>query len=266
MNIEILPYIDSNRLQPASANISASGADNTAATQPPTSSADSAQTIGASTEPTASSVISAKVSSGAAFDEILSDAKKALAALAVDAAITQAKQSGINVVSIYSEMARILGIDLTKPAIADFNPDTLNTHAADYAGDLACSDELNAYFDEAAATYGVDVKLLKAVGKTESNFMPDAQSKAGAMGVMQLMPYTADELGGADALDARSNILGGAKLLSRLLKKYDGDVSLAAAAYNAGSGAVDKYNGIPPYTETQNYVTKVLGYYQGSSL
>lgn len=266
MNIEILPYIDSNRLQPASANISASGADNTAATQPPTSSADSAQTIGASTEPTASSVISAKVSSGAAFDEILSDAKKALAALAVDAAITQAKQSGINVVSIYSEMARILGIDLTKPAIADFNPDTLNTHAADYAGDLACSDELDAYFDEAAATYGVDVKLLKAVGKTESNFMPDAQSKAGAMGVMQLMPYTADELGVADAFDARSNILGGAKLLSRLLKKYDGDVSLAAAAYNAGSGAVDKYNGIPPYTETQNYVTKVLGYYQGSSL
>lgn len=140
----------------------------------------------------------------------------------------------------------------------------LNAHASDYTGDLSCSDELNAYFDEAAATYGVDVKLLKAVGKTESNFIPDAQSKAGAMGVMQLMPYTADELGVADAFDPRSNILGGAKLLARLLDKYNGDISLAAAAYNAGSGAVDKYGGIPPYSETQNYVNKVLNFYENN--
>ena len=236
MNIEILPYIDSARLQ---------------------------QTADTVSDLSASSVISAKVGDSAAFDEILSDAKKAIAALAVDAAIAQAKQSGINGVSIYSETARTLGVDLTKFASAT---QTTAASASNITDDLACSDELNAYFDEAAATYGVDVKLLKAVAKTESNFMPDAQSKAGAMGVMQLMPYTADELGVADAFDARSNILGGAKLLSRLLEKYDGDVSLAAAAYNAGSGAVDKYGGIPPYTETQNYVTKVLGYYQGSSL
>lgn len=169
-------------------------------------------------------------------------------------------QSGTNTSSDVFEPAQNIFLDVANGT--DYSQ--LNAHAADYTGDLSCSDELNAYFDEAAATYGVDVKLLKAVGKTESNFMPDAQSKSGAMGVMQLMPYTADELGVADAFDPRSNILGGAKLLARLLDKYDGDISLAAAAYNAGSGAVDKYGGIPPYSETQNYVNKVLHFYESN--
>ena len=119
---------------------------------------------------------------------------------------------------------------------------------------------LNDIFDEAADKYNINVNLLKAVAKAESDFNTNDTSSAGAMGIMQLMPETAKELGVTDAYDAEQNIMGGAKYLSRLLKKYNGDTSLALAAYNAGSGNVDKYGGIPPFKETQNYVKKVLGY------
>ena len=119
---------------------------------------------------------------------------------------------------------------------------------------------LNDIFDEAADKYNINVNLLKAVAKAESDFNTNDTSSVGAMGIMQLMPETAKELGVTDAYDAEQNIMGGAKYLSRLLKKYNGDTSLALAAYNAGSGNVDKYGGIPPFKETQNYVKKVLGY------
>lgn len=131
-----------------------------------------------------------------------------------------------------------------------------------YDGTLACSDELNTYFDEAAKTYNVDVKLLKAVAKAESGFRPEAVSSAGAIGVMQLMPQTAEGLGVSDPTDARENIMGGAKYLAQLLDKYNGDATLALASYNAGGSKVDQYNGIPPYTETRNYVVRVLNYYE----
>ena len=120
-------------------------------------------------------------------------------------------------------------------------------------------------FKEASETYGVDINLLKAIARQESNFNPSATSSAGAMGVMQLMPSTAKGLGVTNAYDAQQNIMGGAKLMAQNLKKYNGDVSLALAAYNAGGGNVDKYGGIPPFKETQNYVKKVLGYYQNSN-
>lgn len=120
---------------------------------------------------------------------------------------------------------------------------------------------LNQIFQKAADKYGVDVDLLKAVAKAESNFTANATSHAGAMGIMQLMPATAKSLGISDAYDPEQNIMGGAKLLASHLDKYHGNVSLALAAYNCGSGAVDKYNGIPPYGETQQYVSKVLAYY-----
>ena len=118
---------------------------------------------------------------------------------------------------------------------------------------------------EASETYGVDINLLKAIARQESNFNPSATSSAGAMGVMQLMPSTAKGLGVTNAYDAQQNIMGGAKLMAQNLKKYNGDVSVALAAYNAGGGNVDKYGGIPPFKETQNYVKKVLGYYQNSN-
>ena len=117
-------------------------------------------------------------------------------------------------------------------------------------------------FNEAATTYGVDVNLLTAIAKQESNFKADAVSSAGAIGIMQLMPATAESLGVSNPYDARENIMGGAKYIRQMLDRYDGDVTLALAAYNAGSGNVAKYGGVPPFTETQNYVAKVTANYE----
>lgn len=122
------------------------------------------------------------------------------------------------------------------------------------------ANSLDDIFRRASQKYNISIDLLKAVAKAESNFNPNAVSKAGAQGVMQLMPATAKELGVVNPFDPEQNIMGGAKYLSGLLKKYDGDVCLALAAYNAGSGNVKKYGGIPPFKETQNYVVKVMGY------
>ena len=128
------------------------------------------------------------------------------------------------------------------------------------------TESMDDIFEEAASAYGISADLLKAVAKAESNFNPSAVSHAGAIGVMQLMPGTASSLGVTDPYDARQNIMGGAKYLKSNLDRYDGDVSLALAAYNVGPGSVDKYGGIPPYAETQNYVRKVGAYLNGSPL
>lgn len=117
-------------------------------------------------------------------------------------------------------------------------------------------------FRSASKKYNVPENLLKAVAKAESGFDPKAVSRCGAQGVMQLMPQTAKALGVTDSFDAEQNIMGGAKYLSQMLDKYDGDTKLALAAYNAGSGNVAKYGGIPPFKETQNYVVKVTKYMQ----
>lgn len=120
--------------------------------------------------------------------------------------------------------------------------------------------DLDAIFQAASEKYGVSVSLLKAVAKAESNFNPNAVSRCGAMGIMQLMPGTAASLGVTEPFDPEQNIMGGAKYLSGLLDQFGGDVRLAVAAYNAGPGNVKKYGGVPPFDETQNYVVKVLGY------
>lgn len=119
---------------------------------------------------------------------------------------------------------------------------------------------MDSIFEEAARLYNVPAALLKAMGKAESGFNADAVSPAGAQGVMQLMPATARALGVDDPFDARSNIMGGAKYIAEKLNDYDGDIELALAAYNAGSGNVRKYGGVPPFTETQNYIKRILGY------
>jgi len=118
-----------------------------------------------------------------------------------------------------------------------------------------------ALIDEAAERYGLPREFLQSVAAVESDYRPDAVSEKGAIGVMQLMPGTARELN-ADPHDPAQNIDAGARLLRNLLLKYDGGVYHALAAYNAGAGAVEKYNGIPPYRETQLYVEKVVRRYK----
>ena len=118
----------------------------------------------------------------------------------------------------------------------------------------------DAYRDEIAAAarqHGVDEAIVRAIIHAESAYNPNALSRAGAQGLMQLMPGTARRFGVSNAFDAKQNIQGGVQYLAWLLKRFNNNLTLAAAGYNAGEGAVDKYNGVPPYSETQRYVQRV---------
>nr|WP_092068338.1 lytic transglycosylase domain-containing protein [Dendrosporobacter quercicolus]NSL47060.1 lytic transglycosylase domain-containing protein [Dendrosporobacter quercicolus DSM 1736]SDL74514.1 Transglycosylase SLT domain-containing protein [Dendrosporobacter quercicolus] len=124
--------------------------------------------------------------------------------------------------------------------------------------------DIQSMIDISSRKYGVDARLITAVARNESNFNPGAVSPAGAAGIMQLMPETAQALGVQNVYDAQENIDGGVKYLKELLTKFNGDVTKAVAAYNAGPQAVVRYQGVPPYRETQDYVGKVLQQYRDS--
>lgn len=216
---------------------------------------------------------SAVNSNGADFDQVLDDAKMAEAAVAIDRLIAQSNggsvdislvqrffdQNGINIELCSSTAPQSAAVNNT---VAYSGSPAINSGSVKLeASGLSCSADLDAIFNEAASKYGVDAKFLKAIAKCESDFSTECTSRSGAMGIMQLMPQTAASLGVTNAYDPYQNIMGGARYISEKLTQYNGDKSLALAAYNAGSGNVAKYGGIPPFKETQNYVAKVMAYY-----
>ena len=180
-------------------------------------------------------------------------------AAARTAAASSSSTEGADFAASLNESTKALSSGST-----DSNGSSASTQATSSASTMSSPQDYEAYFKEASETYGVATSILKSIAKAESNFNPSAVSKAGAIGIMQLMPSTAASLGVSNSYDARENIMGGAKYISQLLSRYQGNISLALAAYNAGTGNVDKYGGIPPFTETQNYVQKVLSYMNGS--
>lgn len=219
-------------------------------------------------------------SADTSFEEVLVLNQTALKAMAIDAMVAESSTGSVNPDAVNAAAIMKFRNTLAEHVVAPIPEEDVSkttstgsifgdlmqqsatsTEGVYNSGILTCSEELNTYFKEAADTYGVDVKLLKAIAYAESNFKSDCTSKSGAAGIMQLMPATAVEYGVSDVYDARQNILGGAKVISQMLNSYDGDISLALAAYNAGSGNVAKYGGIPPFEETQKYVPKVLSYY-----
>lgn len=162
----------------------------------------------------------------------------------------------------------------TQPAAGDFaaalqaatsassasSSDAAYQPTVDASTEGANSSEYEALIEQAAQRNGLDPAVLHGLIEQESGFDPSATSSAGASGLTQLMPGTASSLGVANPLDAAESIEGGARYLGELTSQFGGNTTEALAAYNAGPGAVQQYGGVPPYAETQSYVSKVLGY------
>ncbi len=146
--------------------------------------------------------------------------------------------------------------------IAADKPQNQNALPVEKASFKNSRENIEGLIEKYAQKNNLDPDFIKAVVKQESGFNPDATSKCGAMGLMQLMPNTAKGLGVTNAYDPEQNIEGGVKYLKSMLNRFNNDPKLALAAYNAGPGAVQKYGDVPPYRETQNYVKNILASYE----
>jgi soluble lytic murein transglycosylase-like protein len=160
--------------------------------------------------------------------------------------------------SAAAEVNQYLGHDSNQSA-------TAKIVTANFRGPAASPGDIDSAIEQAAARHNVDPNLVRAVVKVESNFNPNAVSRKGAMGLMQLMPSTARQLKVKDPFDPEQNVDAGVRQLKQLLESYDGDIKLTLAAYNAGAGAVARSSGVPHYAETQNYVRRITNLYYGVS-
>ncbi len=149
-------------------------------------------------------------------------------------------------------------VDLAPSGIQGYEKEEPLPSPPSAAADTSVQPSLPSLLSDAGNRHGLDPALLKSMIATESNFNPRAVSPKGARGLMQLMPGTADLLGVKDLFSAAENVQGGALYIRSLLERYQGDLAKALAAYNAGPAKVDRYGGIPPYAETENYVRRVI--------
>lgn len=164
---------------------------------------------------------------------------------------------------VLQEGAKVKFGDLLTNPVTKVNAQlyTNTASSASIKKDYSTKSKIQELISRVSQKHGVDEKLVNALVNQESGFNPNAKSKVGAMGLMQLMPATAKGLGVANPMDPEQNVEGGVKYLKSMLDKYNGNIILALAAYNAGPSAVDKYDGVPPYKETQNYVKSILSSY-----
>ncbi|MGE8205231.1 lytic transglycosylase domain-containing protein [Heyndrickxia sp. NPDC080065] len=172
------------------------------------------------------------------FQELLEDALQSASSV----------KSGNNTANLYD-------------SLSNSAPININYTVKNPAEKTIAPKNIEAIIQKASEQYSLPPELIKSIIHQESSFQSNAVSNAGAAGLMQLMPSTAESLGVTDVFDPEQNVMAGSKYLKNMLDRYNGDIELALAAYNAGPGNVDRYGGIPPFKETQNYVKKITDRY-----